>query len=46
MFGFARSAAFAVVYVACLLLVAQRWTAEPWIDFLAAQFGLAARLCA
>jgi membrane-associated phospholipid phosphatase len=35
-----------IVYGFCALVGANRWTAEPWIDALAADFGRFAHLCA
>ena len=36
---------FAVLYALCLLLLAGHWTAEPFIDAIAAQLGAAMHLC-
>jgi membrane-associated phospholipid phosphatase len=40
-----RMSPFAVIFALCWLLLAGRWTAEPYIDALAAQFGVGLHLC-
>ena len=40
-----RMSPFAVLYALCLLLLAGHWTAEPFIDAIAARLGVAMHLC-
>jgi membrane-associated phospholipid phosphatase len=40
-----RMSPFAVVFALCWLVLAGRWTAEPYIDAIAAQFGVGLHLC-
>ena len=40
-----RLSPFAALYVACLLLLAGHWSAEPVIDAVAAELGADLRLC-
>jgi membrane-associated phospholipid phosphatase len=42
---FVRMSPFVVLYALCLLLLADHWTAEPFIDAIAAQIGANMRLC-
>jgi len=40
-----RMSPFAVIFALCWLVLAGRWTAEPYIDAIAAQFGFGLHLC-
>lgn len=40
-----RMSPFAVLYALCLLLLAGHWTAEPFIDAIAARLGAVMHLC-
>jgi len=43
--GVVRSSPLAAVHFGCLLCTAHHWSAEPWVEALAAKFGVVARLC-
>jgi membrane-associated phospholipid phosphatase len=40
-----RMSPFAALFALCWLVLAGRWTAEPYIDAIAVQFGLGLHLC-